>query len=190
MVFFHLRPLETPSVPAEKRYTVTRVAIPNCYRLVVRHGYMDEVITPDLASLVCEQIRSYLILQSATLKLSKDPSNSQSTSTQIQTREVSFQPLPRTVHLSVNEKGSDPEETSTTTEETLAADLAKLQSAFDRQVLYIIGKEQMKVKGGTKLWRKLLLHSFLWLRDNTRTKVANLRVQTDRVVEVGFVKDV
>lgn len=40
MVFFHLRPLETPSVPPETRYTVTRVAIPNCYRLVVRHGYV------------------------------------------------------------------------------------------------------------------------------------------------------
>lgn len=200
-VFFHLRPLETPSVPAESRYTVTRVAIPNCYRLVVRHGYMDEVITPDLAALVCEQIRSYLILQSTTLKLSKDSStaNSNTTTTQIQAREITpataattsraFEPLPRerVVHY---EKGSDPEQTSNTTEATLAADLAKLQSAFDRQVLYIIGKEQMRVKGGTKIWRKFLLHSFLWLRDNTRTKVANLRVQTDRVVEVGFVKDV
>lgn len=200
-VFFHLRPLETPSVPAESRYTVTRVAIPNCYRLVVRHGYMDEVITPDLASLVCEQIRSYLILQSATLKLSKDSStaNSNSTTTHIQTREIAagaaattsiaFEPLPRERNIH-NEKGSDPEQTSNTTEATLAADLAKLQSAFDRQILYIIGKEQMRVKGGTKLWRRFLLYSFLWLRDNTRTKVANLRVQTDRVVEVGFVKDV
>jgi KUP system potassium uptake protein len=183
-------------VPPEKRYTVTRVAIPNCYRLVVRHGYMDEVITPDLASLVCEQIRSYLILQSNTLRLSKKSSatnsNPVSNSTQIQTHELSFQPLPRIPHPSSidSEKGSDPEQASNTTEETLAADLAKLQNAFDRQVLYIIGKEQMRVKGGTKLWRRVLLNSFLWLRDNTRTKVANLRVQTDRVVEVGFVKDV
>lgn len=76
------------------------------------------------------------------------------------------------------------------TEETIAADLAKLQHAFDRQVLYIIGKEQMRVKNGTGLWRKAMLHAFLWLRDNTRTKIANLRVQPDRVVEVGFVKEV
>lgn len=151
---------------------------------------MDEVITPDLASLVLEQVRSYLILQSNTLKISKNPStsNSQSTSTQVQqTSELSFQPLPRTTYPS---EGSDPEERSNTTHETLAADLARLQSAFDRQVLYIIGKEQMRVKSGTKVWRRCLLESFLWLRENTRTKVANLRVQTDRVVEVGFVKDV
>ncbi len=48
----------------------------------------------------------------------------------------------------------------------------------------------MRVKVGTKIWRRILLSMFLWMRDNTRTKVANLRVQTDRVVEVGFVKDV
>lgn len=152
---------------------------------------MDEVITPDLASLVREQIRSYLILQSNTLKISKEDSTSQSNqSTQVQTREVSFQPLPRTPYSNGIEKGSESEERSMATDETLAADLSRLQSAFDRQVLYIIGKEQMHVKSGTKLWRRLMLTSFLWLRDNTRTKVANLRVQTDRVVEVGFVKDV
>ncbi|KAH6709561.1 potassium transporter-domain-containing protein [Leptodontidium sp. MPI-SDFR-AT-0119] len=177
MVFFHLRPLETPSIAPEDRYTVTRVAIPNCYRLVVRHGYMDEVITPDLASLVCEQVRNFIIFQGASLK--STPSSSIQTTTQ----EVTFTPLPRD-----DEKRR--EMRALATEETIAADLAKLQHAFDRQVLYIIGKEQMRVKNGTGLWRKAMLHAFLWLRDNTRTKIANLRVQPDRVVEVGFVKEV
>lgn len=38
IVLFHLRPLETPSVPVEDRYNVSRLALPNWYRLVVRHG--------------------------------------------------------------------------------------------------------------------------------------------------------
>lgn len=191
IVFFHLRPLETPSVPAENRYTVTRVAIPNCYRLVVRHGYMDEVITPDLASLVCEQIRAFIILQGASLQ-PKPPSQNESTS--IQTREITFSssssPSHRSFPVNPDDANSDPEKRENYTEDTIAADLAKLQQAYDRQVLYIIGKEQLRVKAGTKIWRRFLLSAFLWLRDNTRTKVANLRVQTDRVVEVGFVKDV
>lgn len=163
MVFFHLRPLETPSVPAESRYTVTRVAIPNCYRLVVRHGYMDEVITPDLASLVCEQVRNYIVCQGAALKTKINDDTIVTTG--VQAREISFTPLPR------EEKGSDPEKRSQTTEQSIAMDLARLQAAFDRQVLYIIGKEQMKIKSGTGIWRKILLKAFLWLRDNTRTKV-------------------
>ena len=164
MVFFHLRPLETPSVAPEARYTVTRVAIPNCYRLVVRHGYMDEVITPDLASLVCEQVRNYIVCQGAALKSKVNEDVAKTTG--VQPREVSFTPLPR------EEKGySDPEQRSQTTEHSIAMDLAKLQEAFDRQALYIIGKEQMKIRIGTGIWRKILLSAFLWLRDNTRTKV-------------------
>jgi KUP system potassium uptake protein len=168
MVFFHLRPLETPSVAPEDRYTVTRVAIPNCYRLVVRHGYMDEVITPDLASLVCEQVRNYIVCQGAALKTKSKEDDSSTTGSQ--SREISFTPLPRE-----NKGYSDPEKRSQTTEHSIAMDLAKLQEAFDRQVLYIIGKEQMKIKSETGIWRRVLLSAFLWLRDNTRTKVCVAR---------------
>ena len=61
-VFFHLRPLTIPSVPPEERYTISRcfasapdnarATMTNCYRLVIRHGYNDEVITSDLGMLV------------------------------------------------------------------------------------------------------------------------------------------
>lgn len=148
---------------------------------------MDEVITPDLASLVCEQVRKFIITQGASFSPSNRPSSSLSPANPIETSDANatFTPLSR------DEKSySDPEQRSLTTEDTIAADLAKLQQAFDRQILYIIGKEQMRIKPGTNFMRKALLHAFLWMRDNTRTKIANLRVQTDRVIEVGFVKEV
>lgn len=178
-MFFHLRPLETPSVAPELRFTVTRVAIPNCYRLVVRHGYMDEIITPNLAALVCEQIRDFIIRQRVNATIKGDAITS------AMHQDNSFEPLGR------GEKNlSEAQSVSTsTTEESIAADLAKVEAAFDRQVLYIIGKEQLRVKAGTKLWRKVLLSAFLWIRENTRTKVANLTVDTSKVVEIGFIKD-
>ncbi|KAG0648812.1 Potassium transporter 5, partial [Hyphodiscus hymeniophilus] len=182
MVFFHLRPLETPSVPAEARYSVSRLAIPNCYRLIVRHGYMDEVITPDLAPLIHQQVRNFIILRQA---------------------------APQPLHLAdagVDDKSNDASEQTASgadvadekvdsaetrfKENKIAAELAKLDEAFNLQVLYIIGKEQMKIKAGNGWFRKILLYVFLWLRDNTRTKIANLSVPTDRVIEVGFVKDI
>ena len=55
---------------------------------------------------------------------------------------------------------------------------------------YIVGKEQMKIKPGTNWVRGTLLSMFLWLRDNTRTKIANLKVPTDNLVEVGFLKEI
>jgi KUP system potassium uptake protein len=187
MVFFHLRPLETPSVLPENRYNVSRLAIPNCYRLIVRHGYMDEVITPDLASLVCEQVRDFIIRQHSASKLADQvPDNAE---------EISFDPLSRhDGHPKLSESKApssfDTEKKSQNSDEMMQADLTKLQQAYDHQILYIIGKEQMKIKVGTNIWRKILLHAFLWIRENTRTKIANLRVPTDRVIEIGFVKDV
>ncbi|TVY57953.1 Potassium transporter 5 [Lachnellula cervina] len=172
MVFFHLRPLETPSVAPEDRYSVSRLAIPNCYRLIVRHGYMDEVITPDLGSLVCEQVRDFIVRAGI-----PEP-----------VREVNFTPSSRDGHSSPSKTTIATSETESK-QERIASELSKLELAFSRQVLYIIGKEQMKIRAGTNLWRKGLLSAFLWIRDNTRTKVANLRVPTDRVVEVGFVKE-
>jgi KUP system potassium uptake protein len=178
IVFFHLRPLETPSVAPENRHTVSRLAIPNCYRLVVRYGYNDEIITPNLASVIAEQIRRYLIDNKIYLqrKASSD--------------------LPATI---MNGNPTDfidydtitsPAEKKMASEERYSSELAKLEDAYAHKVLYIMGKEQMKIKEGTNYARRALLWVFLWIRDNTRNKIGNLRVPTDKVIEVGFLKEI
>lgn len=41
VIFFHLRPLEYPTVPPDERFVVSKIRyLPNCYRIVVRHGFM------------------------------------------------------------------------------------------------------------------------------------------------------
>jgi KUP system potassium uptake protein len=190
MVFFHLRPLETPSVPPESRCTVSRLAIPNCYRLIVRHGYMDEVVTPNLASLVYGQVRDFIIRQgNAHIPPVPLPSVSP------QTQENESAPPPQAegnddILAESSTSSSDAEKKPQSKDDEVSAELAKLQEAYDRRILYIIGKEQLKVKAGTKFWRKVPLRAFLWVRDNTRTKIANLRVPTERVIEVGFYKEI
>ncbi|OCL04473.1 potassium transporter [Glonium stellatum] len=188
MVFFHLRPIETPSVPPENRYNVSRLAIPNCYRLIIRHGYMDEVISPDLGSLVCEQVRDFIIRQGTATK----PRVSVPVQAQLSSSTPVLQDDENEDFIIAQSPtaSSDTEKKPKVTNEMITASLTKLQQAYDYQVLYIIGKEQMKIKEGTSVWRNLLLRVFLWLRDNTRTKIANLKVDVDRVIEVGFVKDI
>ncbi|KAL9107949.1 MAG: hypothetical protein Q9187_008361, partial [Circinaria calcarea] len=172
VVFFHLRPLHMPSCPVERRYTVTRTVIPNCYRLVIRHGYTDEVFTENVSRLVYEEIRKFII---------------------------SDQSTPRKSPLIVSEKSteSDPAGSSSSSTEDgnieidpTAVRLAELQKAYDKQVLYIVGKEQMRIREGTKIGRRMLLNAFLWLRENTRSKIASLKVPTDKLVEVGFIKEI
>lgn len=176
-VFFHLRPLETPSVAPENRHAVSRLAIPNCYRLVVRYGYNDEIITPNLASVIAEQIRRYLI------------------ENQILRRTVSSD-LPATIMNENRTSSPDHATTTSPTENRMVSregydsELTRLEDAYAHKVLYIIGKEQMKIKEGTNYARRILLWVFLWIRDNTRNKIANLRVPTDKVIEVGFLKEI
>ena len=229
MVFFHLRPLETPTVAPENRYTISRLAIPNCYRLIVRHGYMDEVVTPDLASLIYEQVRNYVITRGVSRGAMNPVTGSDPVREEELRRRISAA-LPPPVETealeaekeaevqaeakpaeessqeeniptsqeeetnqfhtpSANGKARAPEQTASTDTTEIDIELAKLEEAYAHQVLYIIGKEEMHVKK-TGVFRKVLLEVFLWIRSNTRTKIANLRVPTDRVIEVGFVKEV
>ncbi|ORY16876.1 potassium transporter-domain-containing protein [Clohesyomyces aquaticus] len=195
IVFFHLRPLETPSVAPEERYHVSRLGIPNCYRLVVRHGYMDEVITPDLASLIFEKVRDSIILRALDRENEKQPmvtgadvgnakelnnvSKASGKDTYIGA-DVPISAEPSTM------QSSTPSSNGPTTTSRLEA----LERAYSHEILYIIGKEQMHVKEGTNFARKILLKAFLFLRENTRAKIASLKVPTDNIIEVGFVKEV
>jgi KUP system potassium uptake protein len=210
VVFFHLRPLETPSVAPESRYTVSRLGIPNCYRLIVRHGYNDEVITPDLASLIYEQVRSFVVQRGD----GRGPLNPVTASVNTQRPQMEEGPVPdlssgtvvkNAVSSAVDVSNTPPSkeyESNTEGESSggeknakeekssannSSAELAKLEEAYSHRVLYVIGKEQMKIKASAGFFRRVLLYAFLWVRDNTRTKIANLRVPADRVIEVGFV---
>jgi KUP system potassium uptake protein len=174
VVFFHLRPLDVPSVSPENRYSVTRLAIPNCYRLVVRHGYTDEVITPDLAALIYAQVQKHIV----TRALDRDSEKSSTSGVDMKT------PIP------TETDGRAPTPSSTPSTGTTSSRLEALERGYNHEILYIIGKEQMKIKLGTNFARRVLLEVFLFLRDNTRAKIASLKVPMDKVIEVGFVKEV
>jgi len=199
-VFFHLHPVEVPTVPPEERYAVSHfTAVPGCYRLVIKHGFMDEVISPDLAALVYQQVRLFIIRQAreklgllATEKDGNVPDGHHH-----EGDDSNNTTLPPAVERSAS--GPAEESTSQQSEmnppielrdEKVAAELARLDRAYASKIMYIVGKEQMKVQGSSSIWRKIVLSIFLWIRDNTRAKIANLRLAMDRVVEVGFVKEI
>jgi hypothetical protein len=73
---------------------------------------------------------------------------------------------------------------------SLSQKIADLQRAYNSQVVYVVGKEQVRISPQTNFARRILLQAFLWLRENTRSKVQALNVGVDRLVEVGFVKQV
>lgn len=156
IVFFHMRPLSVPTIPTEERFVITRATpyIPSCFRLTLRHGYMDNVLTPDLGSIILEQLADFIRggASDAGLALTN---------------------LPPTVR-----------------DEIEALDCAKSSPP-----VYVLGKQVMRVRGqqGSRarwLIRVLTLESFLWIRENSRTKLADLDMDYNNLVEVGFVKEI
>lgn len=153
IVFFHMRPLSRPTVPNEERFVISRVAgIPSCYRVTLRHGYMDDVLTPDLGRVLVEQLVLYI----------------------------------------TRARGGG-EATAVEHTPEVRGELAVLRGAEEDQTIYIMGKEVMKVQRGGKVkgfFRFVVLEMFLWIRENSRTKLADLDIDADSLVEVGFVKKI
>jgi len=146
-----MRPLSIPSIPEAERYIIQRTSIPGCYRLTIRHGYTDNVVSPDLGRLIVEQLILYI------------------------TRDTE----------STAENASSAEHSP-----EVQVELEIVTKAAESQMVYVMGKEQMKVKKGTNLFRMVLLHAFLWIRENSRTKMADMNIPFDKLVEVGFVKEI
>lgn len=67
-------------------------------------------------------------------------------------------------------------------EESVTAELARLDRAYAQKVLYIVGKWQMRIQAGTSILR-IVLRTFPWIRDNTSAKISNLKLAMERVVK-------
>jgi KUP system potassium uptake protein len=153
ILFFHMRPISTPSIPESERYIIQRTTIPDCYRVTARHGYMDGIVNPDLGRVLIEQLILFITRDTGSYSSS-----------------------------SASSKEHTPE---------VQAELDIIHKAADAQApTYIMGKEEMKIKKGTNFMRGFFLWLFLWIRENSRTKMADLNLPFDNLVEVGFVKEI
>ncbi|OBT53812.1 potassium uptake protein [Pseudogymnoascus sp. 24MN13] len=148
IIFFHMRPLSMPSIPESERFVIQRTLIPGCYRITVRHGYMDSIVSPDLGQLLVGQLTSFIT------------------------------------------RGNSSNTSLTEYPPAVQRELDALSTASQSQLVYVMGKEEMKIKHGTNIFRRVLLAMFLWLRENSRTKMADVNIPTDSLVEMGFVKEI
>ena len=193
VVFFHIRPLSAPTIAPEDRFSVARCfprsssnsTLRDFYRVTIRHGYADEVMNSDLGLLIYENIRNFIIHERG---MSSAPTPlPESNSTSDESNSSSDRPTHAPLNIST-------EFADNSTQQHAREALASLQAAYEDQVVHIVGKEQMRIRevqgwGNVKgASRKIALAAFLWLRSNTGSKVANMNLDVEKLVEVGFVK--
>lgn len=154
IVFFHLRALSVPTVPVGERFVITRVReLQSCYRMTLRHGYMDEVLTADLHQAIVKQLTDFIT------RMGKHTTSLSDHSGFIQ------------------------------------QELGRLSRAGQSELIYVLGKQMMRPNPSQsnmlkRICRNMLLEIFLWLRENTRTKLADLDIDPDSLVEVGWLKQI
>lgn len=189
MVFFHMRPLEYPTVSPDERFIVSRIkSLPNCYRVVLRYGFMDEVITPDLAVLIYRNLREYVLRDMAPRVAEKGiPAPEMAKLGPKYADGQTLAPVLETTLSDQDASRANSIEEALHNEEQL--DLVSLEHAYEHRVLYILGKEELVVKRGTRWWKQVLLRTFLLFRDYSRSKMSNIKLPTDRLVELGFIKE-
>ncbi|KAI4221389.1 MAG: hypothetical protein LQ349_007851 [Xanthoria aureola] len=220
VVFFHIRPLSIPTVPLEERFAVNRcLGKPTSrvrtqfFRITLRHGYTDEVVDEDLGSQIYGQLRSFLICEGARTDLDSSPEqeiaglttppepiesmlSGPSSSSSIPASHQEGYRLDRIMEFVPSGRQSlsnHAPRISSEQQERVRRGLLSLVAAYEDQTVYIVGKEQMRIRevDGCELkgWcRRIALAAFLWLRSNTGNKIANLNVDIDKLVEIGFVK--
>ena len=236
--------------------------MPNCYRMIIRHGYNDHPINADLGQVVYSQLRHAIVKASRPKNIrnkSPPPPSKESTSgSSTVGPEPVEQPSPENPdaistaprnsntatgghrpHSASTVSGVEPAESPNDSDDddriSLAAStppspptpppgnrrrrgsvskkmrfadqdhaayanlpeqavsrrLAALDKAFATQVVYVVGKEQLRLltyKNGSA--KRLLLSVFLWLRENTRTKVSKMNIPVEKLVEVGFEREI
>jgi len=173
-LFLHLKRLPIPHVSEEEKFKITKTSLPSAYRLVVRHGYSDIVVTEDLGEVVYTELRKYII--------TSDAQHSQNSGKTSGTASVEEPAATETGGISHRPASIADADANTTRR------LQVLDEAYGTQVVYIVGKEQLRL-GRFNIFKRTVLGVFLWIRDNTRAKVASMRIPIDKLVEVGFVKE-
>ena len=128
--------------------------------------------------LICDQVRDFIVREASRLAKPVAAAVDEKTTVEVQ------------AGSSESSSEVQSQEVAAMTGPATAARLRKLHAAYERQVIYIVGKEQMRISADTRIWRRVVLNAFLWLRDNTRSKIAAMKIPTDQLVEVGFIKEV
>lgn len=204
VVLMHLRALNKPHVAEEDRFEVEVVkGLTNVYRLVIRHGYNDhDVMNPGLAGEVVRVVKGEVIREGLVGGREVDINGEEEEVAVVakdgedDDDDDAHDTISPVVHPGHNSTTTTTRKritrTSPRTTTTISTShrLSALEAASSAQTLYLVGKQQMRISASYNIFKKIILGVFLWVRENSRSKMEKLNVPMERLVEVGFVGEI
>lgn len=172
----------------------------------MRYGYAEHAITTKLGGIVYAELRKYImteLLPDGRSTAIEPPMAAQSVVAEPEA-------IGATEDLAAKKGGETPSSNSNPVESGIAQEsikhvvgtplpisdtererrLTALDTAFAQQVLYIFGKEELQIPStGYNIFQKIFLSGFLLMRNSTNEKVTSLKIPMDKLVEVGFIRE-
>lgn len=207
VVLMHLRALNKPHVAEEDRFEVEVVkGLTNVYRLVIRHGYNDhDVMNPGLAGEVVRVVKGEVIREGLVGGREVDINEEEEEEVAVvakdgedddddDTHDTISPVVHARNHANANPNSTTRKRITRTSPKPITIStshrLSALEAASSAQTLYLVGKQQMRISASYNIFKKIVLGVFLWVRENSRSKMEKLNVPMERLVEVGFVGEI
>ncbi|KAF3940867.1 hypothetical protein ABW19_dt0208194 [Dactylella cylindrospora] len=187
-IFLNIRHITLPSVEEERRYGISKIdSLHSTYRVIARYGY-NETVPENLAETIKAKLGDYISrLEHPAVE------NTIGDSAKLETSTASTNPNVPTLKFSddeiesanvVRQRHGIVETTSLKSEKT------SLSSAFEEQVVFLLGKQRLIERKDRNMISKIVLKCFTWLREQTINKVNFLGLPIDQVVEIGTITEI
>ncbi|KAF3317355.1 hypothetical protein TWF173_011007 [Orbilia oligospora] len=177
------------NIENDQRYVITKIeALHNTYRIIARYGY-NETVPETLAEIIKLKLGDYLALAE---QPASEPPGGVSAKLETITEDTDAPPMRMlpgneiTVASTTRQRhGRLQVETSSLTSEKTA-----LSSAFEEQVVFLLGKQRLVERRDRNKISKAVLACYTWLREQTTNKVNFLGLPIDQVVEIGTITEI
>lgn len=185
VVLLHMRALSYPFAPEDDRIEVMPTTVHNVYRVLLRHGYNERVVTPGLGRLVYEEVRKALASGMG------QPGKSLAG---ISTMPTEVRDMADASSSSVSNHTSQVHQTRASDDDDAGdagtnARLVALDRAYGFPPLYVAGNQRLRTSLSYNIVKRVFLDLFLWVRDNTGGKIERWNLPIENLVQVGFVRE-
>ncbi|KLJ10782.1 hypothetical protein EMPG_13860 [Blastomyces silverae] len=178
----HINHIPQYHVVPKNRFRSSATAIRGVYRVTLRLGYGDTINWTTFEQLLIDELETLISSGGASPPTDPDPD------LDFHHQDKTPSPSP---HSAPSSSGEDiPMSTihAKTRHEQLPP--PDLEAITQKPITYIIGRDKLFIKEESNFVRRAMLTVFVAVKNQQRTKLSQLKVPVDRLVEIGFSKAV
>ncbi|OJD11175.1 potassium uptake protein [Emergomyces pasteurianus Ep9510] len=198
-ILLHINHIPKHHVPPTDRFRISETTIRGVYRVTLRLGYGDTIYWNSFEQSLINEL-DILISNSATTITNVDDNDDNDNDSNLDFGQENkpFQPPSSSSH---SLKLTAPFSSSDIPMSTMPAHTKRdfqlkplpppdLRSITQKPITYIIGRDKLFIKEESNFVRRAMLTVFVAVKNQQRTKLSQLKVPVDRLVEIGFSKAV